>query len=72
MLSDTALADFRTFCRLSPPLRQEDDRKAVIAAIGDGTIDVAPAATTRAAPRTSACPSPTPNPAWRAPKRCCR
>ncbi|WP_206239026.1 dihydroorotase [Novosphingobium terrae] len=40
MLSDTALADFRTFCRLSPPLRQEDDRKAVIAAIGDGTIDV--------------------------------
>ncbi|MDE1915218.1 MAG: amidohydrolase family protein [Sphingomonadales bacterium] len=40
MLSDTALADFRTFCRLSPPLRQEDDRKAVITAIGDGTIDV--------------------------------
>lgn len=40
MLSDTALADFRTFCRLSPPLRLEEDRKAVIAAIGDGTIDV--------------------------------
>jgi len=30
MLSDTALADFRTFCRFSPPLRREDDRKAVI------------------------------------------
>ena len=40
MLSDLALADFRTFARLSPPLRAEADRKAVIAAIADGTIDV--------------------------------
>ncbi|HZU64377.1 MAG TPA: dihydroorotase [Novosphingobium sp.] len=40
MLSDTALADFRTFCRLSPPLRHEADRQAVIEAIGDGTIDI--------------------------------
>lgn len=40
MLSDLALQDFRTFSRLSPPLRSEDDRKAVIEAIGDGTIDV--------------------------------
>ncbi|MXO88836.1 dihydroorotase [Alteraurantiacibacter aestuarii] len=40
MLSDLALAQFRTFARLSPPLRPEDDRQAVIAAIGDGTIDV--------------------------------
>ena len=40
MLSDLALAQFRTFARLSPPLRSEDDRQAVIAAIGDGTIDV--------------------------------
>lgn len=40
MLSDLATADFRTFARLSPPLRCEDDRKAVIEAIGDGTIDV--------------------------------
>ncbi|HET9629602.1 MAG TPA: dihydroorotase [Novosphingobium sp.] len=40
MLSDTALGDFRTFLRLSPPLRSETDRKAVIAAIADGTIDV--------------------------------
>jgi dihydroorotase len=40
MLSDTALADFRTFCRFSPPLRREDDRKAVIEAIGDGTITI--------------------------------
>jgi len=40
MLSDIAVADFRTFMRLSPPLRAEADRKAVIAAIADGTIDV--------------------------------
>ena len=40
MLSDLELADFRTFARLSPPLRSEDDRQAVIAAIADGTIDV--------------------------------
>jgi dihydroorotase len=40
MLSDIALGDFRTFTRLSPPLRCEDDRRAVLAAIGDGTIDV--------------------------------
>ena len=40
MLSDLAVAQFRTFAHLSPPLRCEEDRKAVIAAIGDGTIDV--------------------------------
>ena len=40
MLSDLATTGFRTFARVSPPLREEDDRQAVIAAIGDGTIDV--------------------------------
>lgn len=40
MLSDNAVTDYRTFARLSPPLRSEDDRKAVIAAIADGTVDV--------------------------------
>ncbi len=40
MLSDLELANFRTFCRLSPPLRSDADRQAVIAAIADGTIDV--------------------------------
>lgn len=40
MLSDLALGDYRTFARLSPPLRSEEDRQAVIEAIGDGTIDV--------------------------------
>ena len=40
MLSDLATADFRTFARLSPPLRSEEDRQAVREAIADGTIDV--------------------------------
>ena len=39
-LSDNAVSDFRTFTRLSPPLRSEDDREACIAAVADGTIDV--------------------------------
>jgi dihydroorotase len=40
MLSDLATADFRTFTRLSPPLRSEADRQAARAAIADGTVDV--------------------------------
>lgn len=40
MLSDLATADFRTFTRISPPLRAEADRQAALAAIGDGTVDV--------------------------------
>ena len=40
MLSDLATAEFRTFARLSPPLRAESDRLAVREAIADGTIDV--------------------------------
>ncbi|WP_370032694.1 dihydroorotase [Qipengyuania mesophila] len=40
MLSDLATVEFRTFARLSPPLRCEDDRQAVREALADGTIDV--------------------------------
>lgn len=39
-LADNAVADFRTFAHLSPPLRSEDDRQAAIEAVRDGTIDV--------------------------------
>ena len=39
-LSDIAMSDFRTFAHLSPPLRSEDDRKATLAGVTDGTIDV--------------------------------
>ncbi|GAA4212200.1 dihydroorotase [Sphingomonas endophytica] len=40
LLSDNAMSDFRTFAHLSPPLRSEDDRKAALAALADGTIDL--------------------------------
>ena len=40
MLSDLATADFRTFTRLSPPLRSEADRQAAREAIGEGVVDV--------------------------------
>ncbi len=39
-LSDIDVSDFRTFARLSPPLRSEADRQAAIEAVRDGTIDV--------------------------------
>jgi dihydroorotase len=40
MLSEVAIGEFRTFARLSPPLRHEDDRQACLEALADGTIDV--------------------------------
>jgi dihydroorotase len=38
-LNETAIGDYRTYAKLSPPLRRERDRKAVVAALADGTID---------------------------------
>lgn len=38
-LNETVIGDFRTYARLSPPLREEADRLAVCAALADGTID---------------------------------
>jgi dihydroorotase len=40
LLSDTALAGYRSFARLSPPLRSERDRRAVAAALADGTLSM--------------------------------
>jgi dihydroorotase len=38
-LNETAIGEYRTYAKLSPPLRDEADRHAVIAALKDGTID---------------------------------
>lgn len=38
-LNETAIGNFRTYAKLSPPLRCEADRQAVVAALADGTID---------------------------------
>ncbi|WP_262028868.1 dihydroorotase [Microvirga sp. Mcv34] len=39
-LNENDIGDYRTFMKLSPPLRHEDDRQAMIEALADGTIDV--------------------------------
>src|ERR1700756_5003168 len=38
-LNETAIGDYRTFAKLSPPLRSEWDRRAVVEGLRDGTID---------------------------------
>jgi dihydroorotase len=38
-LNEVAVGDYRTFAKLSPPLRSETDRQAIAAAVADGTID---------------------------------
>lgn len=38
-LNETAIGDFRTYAKLSPPLRPDADRRAVCAALADGTVD---------------------------------
>ncbi|MEA2756324.1 MAG: dihydroorotase [Aliidongia sp.] len=38
-LNETAIGDYRTFAKLSPPLRGESDRLAIVEGIRDGTID---------------------------------
>lgn len=38
-LNETAIGDYRTFAKLSPPLRAEADRRAVVEGLRDGTID---------------------------------
>ena len=39
-LNENDIGDYRTFLKLSPPLRHEDERQAMIGALADGTIDV--------------------------------
>ena len=39
-LNENDIGEYRTFFRLEPPLRAEDDRLAMVEALKDGTIDV--------------------------------
>ena len=39
-LNENDVGAYRTFYKMSPPLRSEDDRLAMVAAVADGTIDV--------------------------------
>jgi dihydroorotase len=38
-LNETAIGDYRTFAKMAPPLRDEENRLAVIEGLHDGTID---------------------------------
>ena len=39
-LNENDIGDFKTFLKLSPPLRTETDRNALVQGLNDGTIDV--------------------------------
>ena len=39
-LNENDVGEYRTFFRLSPPLRAEEDRLAMIAALKEGTVDI--------------------------------
>jgi dihydroorotase len=39
-LNENDIGSYRTFFKLSPPLRSDDDRQAMVAGLADGTIDV--------------------------------
>ena len=39
LLTDEAVVGYRTFCKVNPPLRSEEDREAVREGLRDGTID---------------------------------
>jgi dihydroorotase len=39
-LNENDIGEYRSFFKLSPPLRTEDDRQAMVDALADGTIDI--------------------------------
>ncbi|MDR6871914.1 dihydroorotase [Bosea sp. BE125] len=39
-LNENDVGDYRTFCKVSPPLRHEQERLAMVAALAEGVIDV--------------------------------
>lgn len=39
-LNENDVGEYRTFCKVTPPLRHEDDRLAMVAALAEGVIDV--------------------------------
>jgi len=39
-LNENDIGEYRTFFKLSPPLRSEDDRMAMVSAVADGSVDI--------------------------------
>jgi len=50
------IGDYRTFCKLIPPLRGEDDRDALIEALASGLVDIVVSAHTPAPPEDKRLP----------------
>jgi len=50
------IGDYRTFCKLDPPLRSEDDRQALIEAVAAGLIDIVVSAHAPAPPEEKRLP----------------
>ncbi len=50
------IGDYRTFCKLTPPLRSEDDRAALVEALADGLVDVVVSAHAPAPPEDKRLP----------------
>jgi len=39
LMTDDAVLGYDTYCKVNPPLREEEDRQELLAALADGTID---------------------------------
>lgn len=39
-LNENDIGDYRTFLKLAPPLRHEDDRRALVEALAEGLVDI--------------------------------
>ena len=50
------IGDYRTFCKLTPPLRGEDDRQALIEAVASGLVDIVVSAHAPAPPEEKRLP----------------
>ena len=55
-LNELDIGDYRTFCKLTPPLRVEADRKALVAALASGLVDIVVSAHTPAPPEDKRLP----------------
>jgi dihydroorotase len=50
------IGDYRTFCKLTPPLRSEEDRQALIEAVAEGLVDIVVSAHAPAPPEEKRLP----------------
>ncbi len=71
-LNENDIGDYRTFLKLSPPLRREDERLALVEALAEGLIDVVVSDHIRRTSRRNGYLLRKPNRAPSAWRQCCR